>query len=145
MLLGALIGVIVAIIVITIKKSNEKKAMKNLLDNDLVDTPEYAAFFHYATETTQNRKGIKFFDSNGPLFINNNTIHYTNKLNKETLEFNLANCNVSLAPEKRKMKWIEIEKDGVKHYFTSFSQGAFTMDKKEMDKFISKLREIKVL
>lgn len=145
MLTGALIGLIVALIAIMIKRSQEKKAMQNLLNDGVIDTPEYVAFFHYASEGTQEKTGLKFFDHSGPLYIANNTINYNGLRNKGNFSFDLNNATITLAPEKRKMKWICIESEGKKHYFTTFSQAFFKLDKTEMDKFIAKLKELNAL
>lgn len=144
MLFGALIGVIVAIIAIAIKKNMEKKALKEATDGDLLDTPDYAAFFHYASEETFGKKGFRFFDTNGALTIHGTVITYKpQQKNKGEVVLDITKTTLKRAPEKRKMKWLEIDDNGKKHYFTSFSQNAFNVDKSEMDRFLRKLAEIR--
>lgn len=144
MLVGALIGVLVAIIAIAVRKSMENKAMKKAMGDDVLDSPDYGAFFHYASEQTFNKKGMRFFDTNGALTINGTVITYKpQQPKKNEIVLDIAKATLKRAPEKRKMKWLEIESNGTKHYFTSFSQGAFSVDKSEMDRFLRKLAEIR--
>ena len=140
MLQGAIIGIIVAIIVMIIQKNKQKKALAKLNGPDVLDRPEYSAYFHYATEKTFLKKGFKFFDNNGVLYMNGTNLSYEAHKATNTITFDLSQCNVSYAGLKRKMKWICIEQSGTKHYFTTFEQGAFKMDRSEMDRFIDKLK-----
>lgn len=142
MLFGALIGLIIAIISIYLKKLRDKKALEQLTNNNLIDTPEYAAYFHYANEKTYLSKGFKFFNSNGVLYITGKTIFYKPQKGNETLDFDIDTCKISLAAEKKNMKWVCIEKNGTKHYFTSFSQSFFKLDKTEMDNFLKQLNGV---
>lgn len=144
MIQGAIIGLIIAIVMVIIKKNQEKKALAKVSGEDIIDQPDFAAFFHYASEATFNKKGIKFFDNNGVLTLNGSMLNYQPQLKGQSgLSVDLNNVKVILAPEKRKMKWVEIEDNGTKHYLTSFSQGAFSVDKTKMNEFLIKLKELK--
>ncbi|MBL1279115.1 MAG: hypothetical protein COA33_002515 [Fluviicola sp.] len=140
MLEGAIIGIIVAVIVMMIQKSKQKKALAELNNSDTLDTPEYSAFFHHATEKIFTGKGFKFFDGNGVGYLSGSNFNYKAKTGLQT--FDLTNCTIAYAGKKKKINWISIEDNGTKHYFTSFQQGAFKMDDSEMQKFIAKLQEI---
>lgn len=146
MLEGALIGMIVAVIVLFIKKNQEKKALAKATNSDVIDQPDFAAFFHYASEKTQSKNGLKFFDHNGALTISGTLLNYVPQQARfKGVSVDLKEVKICLAPVKRKMKWVEIDVDGTKHYFTTFSQGAFSVDRSQMDEFISKLEELQVL
>lgn len=146
MIEGAIIGVLVAIVMMIIKKNQQKKALAKVMNDDVIDQPDFAAFFHCASEETFNKKGLKFFDSNGLGTLNGSTFNYSpDQKSKTGLSIDLKNVDMKMAPEKRKMKWIEINNDGEKLYFTSFSQGAFSVDIKEMDNFLGKLSDMGVL
>ena len=140
MLLGALIGLIVAVIMIIIKKSREQKALNKLNNSDTLDSPDYSAYFHVASENTFNSKGFKFFDNNGVLFLNGTNLVYQARTAKAAAEFDLATASVSYAGMKKKMKWVCIEGNNSKLYFTTFKQGMFALDKTEMDRFIEKVK-----
>jgi hypothetical protein len=70
MIQGAIIGMIIAIVMIFVKKHQEKKALANASNEDVLDQPDFMAFFHLASEETFTKKKIKFFDSNGVLTMN---------------------------------------------------------------------------
>ncbi len=137
MIQGAILGLIIAIVMIFIKKSQEKKALAKISNENVIDQPDFVAFFHLASEATFNKKGLKFFDSNGALSLNGKNLNYQpQQKNQPSISIDLSSAKLSLAPEKRKMKWLEIDVDGQKYYFTTFSQGAFSMDKSKMDEFL---------
>ncbi|HIP32683.1 MAG TPA: hypothetical protein EYG86_07980 [Crocinitomicaceae bacterium] len=141
MLEGALIGLIVAVVVMLFKKNKQKKALAEINNSDTLDTPSYSAFFHHSPESIFKGKGFKFFDTNGVGYISGNNFNYKTK--KDTLTFDLATCGVEYAGKKKKLDWVSIEDNGVKHYFTSFQQGAFKLNDSEMDNFIEKLQQLK--
>lgn len=142
MIEGAIIGLIVAIVMIIIKKNQQKKELAKVNNDDLIDQPDFAAFFHCASSATFEKKGVKFFDSNGALTLNGSLLTYRpEQKGHKTLTVDLKNADVQVAPEKRKMQWLEIIIDGEKNYFTSFVQNAFSLDKSAMDEFISRVRE----
>lgn len=144
MLEGAIIGLIIGVVMVIYKRNQQKKVLAKINNDDLIDQPDFAAFFHYASETTFNKKGLKFFDTNGAGTLNGKVFTYTpEQKNKPVVSINIEEVEISLAPEKRKMKWVEFVIKGEKLYFTSFNQGAFSIDNKEMEEFIDKLREIK--
>ncbi|MCB9195227.1 MAG: hypothetical protein H6598_03295 [Flavobacteriales bacterium] len=143
MLEGAIIGVIVAIVMIIVKKNKEKKALAKVNNDDLIDQPDFAAFFHCASEKTFEKNGLKFFDSNGALTLNGTMLTYQpEQKGHNTLSVDLSKSEVHFAPEKRKMQWLEITVDGEKHFFTSFVQNAFSLDKSAMDEFVSRVKQI---
>lgn len=143
MLTGALIGVLVAVIVMMMRSNSERNALKKAMNPDVLDTPDYAAFFQYASESTFHKK-MKFIDSNGALTISGTVVTYTpQQRNKSVISFDITKTKLKKAPEKRKMKWLEVDLDGTKHYFTTFKQNAFSVDKAVMDKFLRKLAEIR--
>ena len=143
MLQGAIIGIIVAIIMIIIRKNKEKKAIAKVMNEDLVDRPDFAAFFHCASQATFEKKGIKFFDSNGALTLNGSMLNYTpDQKNNKAIHVDLTNVQIQMAPEKRKFKWLEIDVDGEKFYLTTFVQNAFSVDKSAMEEFISRVSEL---
>jgi hypothetical protein len=140
MIQGAIIGLFVAIIVIFVKKSQEKKAIAKNLNNNVLDQPDFIAFFHYASEKTFNKKGIKFFDSNSVLTLNGNRLSYKpEQKGKPSISIDLKASQLVMAPEKRKMKWLEITFEGEKYYFTTFSQKAFSIDTSKMTEFLQLL------
>lgn len=142
MLEGAIIGIIVAIVMMIIKKNKEKKALAKVSGDDVIDQPDFAAFFHCASEETFNKKGLKFFDSNGVLTLNGTHLNYQPEQNGQIgLDLDITEVKLKVAPEKRKMKWLEIEKDGKKYYLTTFKQGAFRLDRTQMDEFLEKMIE----
>jgi hypothetical protein len=137
MIEGAVIGLIVAIIMIFVKKNQEKKAISKVLNDDVIDQPDFVAFFHFASEATFLKKGFKFFDSNGVLTLHgHNLIYRPNQKGKPVINVDIKTAQLRLAPEKRKMKWLEINDNGNKYYFTTFSPGAFSVDKSKMDEFL---------
>jgi hypothetical protein len=142
MLQGAIIGVIVAIVMMIMRRNQQKKALAKVNNEDVIDQPDFAAFFHYASEETFNKKGLKFFDTNGAATLNGTLFNYSpEQKGKPGLSVDLKDVRVSIAPEKRKMKWIEIAVDDKKLYFTSFNQGAFSIDVKAMEEFMDRLRD----
>ena len=125
------------------KRNQQKKALAKVNNEDVIDQPDFAAYFHCASESTFTKKGLKFFDSNGAGTLNGTTFSYTPKQKgKEGLTVDLKEAQLTMAPEKRKMKWVEIKTGGEKFYFTSFSQGAFSVDTKDMTAIIERLKEI---
>lgn len=140
MLLGAIIGMIVAIIVILIKNNREKKALSKLNNSDTLDSPDYTAYFHVASENTFKSKGFKFFDASGVLFLSGKNLVFNDRAVSSSTEFNLATSSISYAGVKKKMKWVCIEQKDSKLYFTTFKQGLLALDKTEMDRFIEKLK-----
>ncbi|CAG5081908.1 hypothetical protein [Parvicella tangerina] len=142
MIEGAIIGVIVAIVLMIIKKNREKKALAKVKGENVLDEPDFAAFFHCASEETFNKKGVKFFDSNGVLTLNGTKLNYQpEQSDKPGIEVDIQEANLKVAPIKRKMKWVEIEVDGDKYYLTTFKQGAFSIDNSEMNDFLELLVE----
>lgn len=146
MLQGAIIGLIVAIVVVIYNKNKQKKAIDKVMNDDVIDQPDFAGFFHFASEPTFLKSGLKFFDSNGVLTLQGTQLNYQpEQKGKSSISVDIKDAEVSLAPEKRKMKWVEIVHNGEKYYFTSFTQNAFSVDKSKMDEFIAKLKESGVL
>ena len=143
MLEGALIGLVVGLVIAFIKKNKHKKAIESITNSDMLDTPEYTAYFHHSLEPMFKGKGLRFFDSNGVGYISGNTFNYKTK--DTTDSFDLTQCKIQNAGKKKKLDWIEIEQNGTKHYFTSFKQGAFKLDDSEMENFIAKLKERNLL
>lgn len=142
MIQGAIIGIIVAIVLTIIRKNKEKKALAKVMNDDVIDQPDFAAFFHYASEETFNKKGIKFFDSNGVAALNGSQLSYQpDQKGMISLSLDLKEVDLSIAPLKRKMKWLEINDNGTKHYITTFTQGAFSVDKSKMEEFITRLQD----
>jgi len=140
MLEGAIIGIIVAVIVMMIQKNKQKKALAEVYNSETLDTPSFSAFFHHATEKIFTGNGFKFFDGNGVGYLSGNNFNYKPKSGLQT--FDLSTCTIEYAGKKKKLDWISIDDNGTKHYFTSFQQGAFKMDGSEMNNFIKKLKEI---
>ncbi|MCB9189944.1 MAG: hypothetical protein H6600_08945 [Flavobacteriales bacterium] len=137
MIEGAIIGLIVAIVMIFYKKHKEKNAINKVMNNEVIDQPDFAAYFHCASEKTFSGKGFKFFDTNGVLTLNGSLLTYKpDQKNSPAIEIDLNNAVLSLAPQKRKMKWIEITYNNDKLYFTTFKQNAFSLDQKQMEEFL---------
>lgn len=146
MLQGAIVGIIVAIVLTIIRKNKEKKALAKVMNDDVIDQPDFAAYFHYASEETFNKKSIKFFDSNGVATLNGSQLNYQpDQKAMISLSLDLKNAELSLAPKKRKMKWLEINENSTKHYITTFTQGAFGVDKSKMEEFITRLQDQSLL
>ena len=142
MIQGAIIGLFVAIIMMIIKKNKEKKALAGINNSEMLDTPEYSAYFHHATETIFTGKGFKFFDNAGVVYVNGEILNYKADKSSDPIAFDLSTCPIEYAGLKKKMKWISIDLNGTKHFFTTFKQGGFSLDKSEMDRFIEKLKEL---
>ena len=142
MIQSAIIGLIVALIMMLVKKNKEKKALAGINNSEMLDTPEYSAYFHHATETIFNGKGFKFFDNTGVLYVNGKVVNYKADKSSDPIAFDLDSCSIEYAGLKKKMKWISIDLNGTKHYFTTFKQGGFSLDRSEMDRFIEKLKEL---
>lgn len=129
-IIGGIVGVLTMLVIYYVKGQRFKKLMAN------VQGAEYAALYHYATYKRW-KKSAKFFDSYGPLYIKDNTLHY-NGGNGEPLSFDLSQCTAQQEPDWRMLKWFSVSTPvGEKHYFNSHKLGAFKNDSGETLKGLS--------
>src|SRR5688572_29539832 len=100
MLIGAIIGGVVAAIILIITYFVKESKYIKLLKSIPPPAPEYAAMFHYAS-SKRFRNSFKFFDSYGVLYLVNNTVYYKSNQTAPPMVFNLAECKVQQEPNWR--------------------------------------------
>src|SRR5215207_7501942 len=126
---GAIIGGIVVLITILIIYYLKGQRFKKLLNT--VPDAEYAALYHYASYK-RFKKGAKYFDSYGLLYVIGKTVYYKASENESPLTFDLTQCTAQQEPNWRMLKWFSITTPvGEKHYFDSHKMGAFVNNSDE--------------
>lgn len=144
MLTGAIIGAIVGLLVVVftffMKEQRFNKVLKSIADPNI----SYAALYHYAS-ANKYKKGFKYFDSYGVLYISGKTLYYKTTATATPISFNLDECTVQQEPDWRLLKWFSVATpDGVKHYFNSNKMGAFKNNSDETLKGLQAIQSKKM-
>jgi hypothetical protein len=129
MLQGAIIGAVVGLITVLFIYWQKGNRFKKLVKT--VPNADYAALYHYASYN-KYKKGAKYFDSYGLLYIIGNMLYYKASENDNPLTLDLAQCTAQQEDNWRMLKWFSITTPvGEKHYFNSHKMGAFTNNSDE--------------
>lgn len=139
MLTGAIIGGLVALLVLIINTRTKQQKFSKI-QQVLPANVEYSGLYHYATGN-RYKKSLKYFDSYGVLYLTGNSAYYKTSEAGEPIKFNLEECTVSQENNWRGMKWFSIATpSGEKHYFNSNKPGAFTSNSDETLKGLAALK-----
>ena len=139
-IVGAIIGLLVALFTYLAKEQRFKSVMKSIQEPGM----SYAALYHYAS-ATRYKKSFKYFDSYGVLYLVGKTLYYKTTPTATPIAFNLNDCSVQQEPDWRWLKWFSITTHvGEKFYFSSHKMGAFKNDSGETLKGLRAIEAAKV-
>lgn len=126
-IIGGIIGLLTVLVVYGMKNKKFNAIRKSITDPGV----DYAAFYHYAS-ANRYKKGMKFFDSTGVLYVIGKTAYYKTGPGAEPVSFHLPDYTIQSEPDWRMMKWFSITSPvGEKHYFNSHKSGAFKANSEE--------------
>lgn len=119
-IVGGIIGLLTVVIIFFMKEQRYNKLLRS------VHGPlDYSGLYHYAS-FKRYKKGTKFYDSYGLLYVSGPMLYYKTKEGVPPLEFNLHESTVQMEPDWRWLKWFSVTTPaGEKHYFDSHKMGVF--------------------
>ena len=130
-LTGAIVGGIAGLVGVVFVYFRKDQKFNKLLRSVKEPQMGYHAFYHYAS-FKRFRNSIKFFDSNGILYLVGNTLYYKSAENATPVMFNLAECSVQMEKDWKMLKWFSVTTPaGEKYYFNSHAMGALKNDSSE--------------
>lgn len=119
-IIGGVIGLLTVVIMFFLKEQRYNKLLKSVKE-----PVDYSALYHYAS-FKRFKKGTKFFDSYGILYLSGHMLYYKTNEGVPPLAFDLKECSVQMEPDWRWLKWFSITTPaGEKYYFDSHKMGAF--------------------
>ncbi len=140
-LTGAIIGGLVGLIGVVFVYFRKDQKFNKIL-RTIKEPMQYAAFYHYAS-FQRYKKGTKFFDSNGVLYLNGKNLYYKSSETAEPVKFNMEECSIQMEPDWRWLKWFSITTPaGEKYYFDSHKMGAFKNDSSETVAGYEKIKSV---
>lgn len=138
-IIGGIIGLLVVVFTFFFKEQRFNKVLRSITEPGM----SYAALYHYAS-SNKYKKGFKYFDSYGVLYIVGKKVFYKTTPESTPTQFNLEECSVQQEPDWRMLKWISITSpSGEKHYFNSNKMGAFKNNSDETLKGLQAMQAAK--
>ena len=138
MLEGAIIGGVVGLATVFLIYWQKGNRFKKLVKT--VPNADYAALYHYASYN-KFKKGAKYFDSFGLLYIIGNMLYYKASEKGTPLTLDLTQCTAQQEDNWRMLKWFSVTTPvGEKHYFNSHKMGAFVNNSDETLKGLAEIQ-----
>lgn len=143
MLGGAILGAIIGLIVVVVMNSMRQSAFKKIKDALAHERIDYIVPAYHASASRFN-KSMKIYDSYGAIYIKGNKAYYQSNTSSMPMEFDIPQSDIVLEPKWRKLNWLSIASVvGNKEYFTSYKMGGFQNDSSATLEVFEKLKKIK--
>lgn len=143
MLGGAIIGALIGLIVVIVMNSMRQSAFKKIKDRLVNERIDYIVPAYHAS-ASRFKKSMKIYDSYGALYIKGNKAFYQSNNSSMPLEFDINQSEIELEPKWRKLNWLSIASVvGNKEYFTSYKIGGFQNDSSATLEAYEKLKQVK--